>query len=59
MALLESRIPPGALADKWRRHKADMRLVNPANKRKHTIIVVGTGLAGAGTGGGTGGGAAQ
>ena len=47
MALLESRIPPGALADKWRRHKADMRLVNPANKRKYEVVVVGAGLAGA------------
>ncbi len=44
---LESKIPSGALADKWNRHKFEIKLVNPANKRKHTIIVVGTGLAGA------------
>jgi succinate dehydrogenase / fumarate reductase flavoprotein subunit len=46
MATLESRIPPGPLADKWRKHKADIKLVNPANKRKYEIIVVGAGLAG-------------
>jgi len=44
---LQSRVPPGPLEDKWERHKFDMRLVNPANKRKYTVIVVGTGLAGA------------
>src|SRR3954453_4857014 len=44
---LNARVPAGALADKWDRHKFDMKLVNPANKRKHTIIVVGSGLAGA------------
>jgi succinate dehydrogenase / fumarate reductase flavoprotein subunit len=47
MAQLDSKIPPGPLADKWRRHKADIKLVNPANKRKYEIIVVGAGLAGA------------
>src|SRR3954467_10929676 len=47
MAKLESRIPAGPLADKWRKHKADIKLVNPANKRKYEIIVVGAGLAGA------------
>jgi len=47
MAKLESRIPPGPLPEKWRRHKADMKLVNPANKRKYEVIVVGAGLAGA------------
>ncbi len=47
MATLDSHVPPGPLADKWRRHKADIRLVNPANKRKYEIIVVGAGLAGA------------
>ncbi|HTQ29942.1 MAG TPA: fumarate reductase/succinate dehydrogenase flavoprotein subunit [Opitutaceae bacterium] len=46
MAKLESRIPAGPLADKWRKHKAEIRLVNPANKRKYEIIVVGAGLAG-------------
>ena len=48
MALdLNARMPGGALADKWEKHKFDMKLVNPANKRKYTIIVVGSGLAGA------------
>jgi len=46
MAKLESRIPSGPLADKWRNHKASIKLVNPANKRKYEIIVVGAGLAG-------------
>ncbi len=44
---LDSRIPAGPLQEKWDRFKAEMKLVNPANKRKHSIIVVGTGLAGA------------
>ena len=43
---LDARIPAGPIAQKWDRHKFEMKLVNPANKRKHTIIVVGTGLAG-------------
>ena len=43
---LNSRVPAGPLADKWDRHKFDMKLVNPANKRKYKIIVVGSGLAG-------------
>jgi succinate dehydrogenase / fumarate reductase flavoprotein subunit len=47
MAQLDSKIPPGPLPDKWRTHKASMRLVNPANKRKYEVIVVGAGLAGA------------
>ncbi|MDO8543750.1 MAG: fumarate reductase/succinate dehydrogenase flavoprotein subunit [Opitutaceae bacterium] len=47
MATLESKVPSGPLADKWRKHKADIKLVNPANKRKYDIIVVGAGLAGA------------
>ena len=47
MAQLDSRTPPGPLPEKWRRHKADIRLVNPANKRKYEVIVVGAGLAGA------------
>jgi succinate dehydrogenase / fumarate reductase flavoprotein subunit len=46
MAKLESKIPPGPLADKWRNHKASIKLVNPANKRKYEVIVVGAGLAG-------------
>jgi succinate dehydrogenase / fumarate reductase flavoprotein subunit len=44
---LNSRIPTGPLADKWDKHKFDIKLVNPANKRKYTVIVVGSGLAGA------------
>ncbi|SOD88544.1 fumarate reductase/succinate dehydrogenase flavoprotein subunit [Spirosoma fluviale] len=44
---LESKIPAGPLAEKWSRHKFSLKLVNPANKRKYEIIVVGTGLAGA------------
>jgi len=47
MATLDSKIPPGPLADKWRNHKANIKLVNPANKRKYEVIVVGAGLAGA------------
>jgi succinate dehydrogenase / fumarate reductase flavoprotein subunit len=47
MAKLESRIPSGPLADKWRKHKTEIKLVNPANKRKYEVIVVGAGLAGA------------
>jgi succinate dehydrogenase / fumarate reductase flavoprotein subunit len=47
MAKLESKIPAGPLADKWQRHKTEIKLVNPANKRKYEIIVVGAGLAGA------------
>jgi succinate dehydrogenase / fumarate reductase flavoprotein subunit len=44
---LDSKIPEGPLAEKWTKHKFDMKLVNPANKRKYDIIVVGSGLAGA------------
>jgi succinate dehydrogenase flavoprotein subunit len=44
---LDARIPAGPIASKWDRHKFEMKLVNPANKRKYSIIVVGTGLAGA------------
>ncbi|MEO8257141.1 MAG: fumarate reductase/succinate dehydrogenase flavoprotein subunit [Acidobacteriota bacterium] len=44
---LDAREPSGPIAAKWDRHKFEMKLVNPANKRKYTIIVVGTGLAGA------------
>ena len=45
--LLNSAIPDGSLAEKWTKHKFNLKLVNPANKRKYTVIVVGTGLAGA------------
>jgi succinate dehydrogenase / fumarate reductase flavoprotein subunit len=44
---LESKIPAGPLAEKWDRRRQELKLVNPANKRKYHIIVVGTGLAGA------------
>ncbi|HEX6063078.1 MAG TPA: fumarate reductase/succinate dehydrogenase flavoprotein subunit [Longimicrobiales bacterium] len=44
---LDSRIPDGPLAEKWSRHRTELKLVNPANKRKYTVIVVGSGLAGA------------
>jgi succinate dehydrogenase / fumarate reductase flavoprotein subunit len=44
---VNARVPAGPLETKWERHKFDMKLVSPANKRKYTIIVVGTGLAGA------------
>ena len=46
MATLDSKVPSGPLADKWRKHKAEIKLVNPANKRKYEVIVVGAGLAG-------------
>lgn len=46
MSKLNSKIPDGPLADKWTKHKASLKLVNPANKAKLDIIVVGTGLAG-------------
>src|SRR5512135_909264 len=46
MAKLDSKVPSGPLADKWRKHKTEIKLVNPANKRKYEIIVVGAGLAG-------------
>ena len=45
--LLDSKIPEGTLAEKWDKHKFNVKLVNPANKRKYDVIVVGTGLAGA------------
>ena len=47
MAKLQSRVPDGPLADKWSNYKSNQNLVNPANKRKLDVIVVGTGLAGA------------
>ncbi|MFM6953485.1 MAG: fumarate reductase/succinate dehydrogenase flavoprotein subunit, partial [Sphingobacteriaceae bacterium] len=43
---LDAKIPEGPLAEKWSKHKFNLKLVNPANKRKYTVIVVGTGLAG-------------
>jgi succinate dehydrogenase / fumarate reductase, flavoprotein subunit len=44
---LDARIPSGPLADKWTKHRAESKLVNPNNKRKFDILVVGSGLAGA------------
>ncbi|MAG09415.1 MAG: succinate dehydrogenase flavoprotein subunit [Actinobacteria bacterium] len=46
-SILDSKTPEGPLADKWQNFKANEKLVNPANKRKFKVIVVGTGLAGA------------
>jgi succinate dehydrogenase / fumarate reductase, flavoprotein subunit len=46
-ALLDGKIPSGSIEQKWDRCRFDMKLVNPANRRKHTILVVGSGLAGA------------
>ena len=45
--ILDSKIPEGPIAEKWTNYKAHQKLVNPANKRRLDIIVVGTGLAGA------------
>ncbi len=44
---LDSKVPSGPLAEKWDKHRFDLKLVNPANKRKFDLIVIGTGLAGA------------
>ena len=44
---LDSKSPGGPIEKKWEKHRFEMKLVNPANKRKHTVIIVGTGLAGA------------
>ena len=45
--IINSKIPEGPIAEKWTNYKAHQKLVNPANKRRLDIIVVGTGLAGA------------
>src|ERR1700741_3842387 len=45
--VLDARIPAGPIEQKWDQCRSEMKLVNPANRRKHTIIVVGSGLAGA------------
>lgn len=47
MSILNSQIPEGPLSEKWAKHKANIRVVSPANKRKLDVIIVGTGLAGA------------
>lgn len=44
---LDAKVPEGSIADKWENHKFDVRLVNPSNKRKFKILIIGTGLAGA------------
>ena len=44
---LDGRVPGGPIDSKWSRHKGEMSLVNPSNRRKYDVIVVGTGLAGA------------
>jgi len=46
MSILDAKIPEGPLADKWTKHKNEINLVNPANKRLIDVIIVGTGLAG-------------
>src|SRR3569623_948818 len=46
-SVLNSNVPSGPMADKWTNHKRDSKLINPKNKRKYTVIVVGSGLAGA------------
>ncbi|RYZ87317.1 MAG: fumarate reductase/succinate dehydrogenase flavoprotein subunit, partial [Proteobacteria bacterium] len=45
--ILDGKVPEGSIDKKWSDHKFKMKLVNPANKRKHSVIIVGTGLAGA------------
>ncbi len=47
MAELDSKIPEGPIAEKWDKHRFNLKLINPANKRKYRVIVVGSGLAGA------------
>src|ERR1051325_11132490 len=46
MATLDSKVPAGPLHEKWKKHRVDIKLVNPANKRKYEVIVVGAGLTG-------------
>ncbi len=47
MSILNSKIPEGPISEKWSNHKAEIKVVSPANKRKLEVIVIGTGLAGA------------
>ncbi|MBP1654494.1 MAG: sdhA [Bacteroidetes bacterium] len=49
MTTLDSRIPAGPIEKRWENHRFSLKLVNAANKRKYTIVVVGTGLASSGT----------
>ncbi|MEZ6017484.1 MAG: fumarate reductase/succinate dehydrogenase flavoprotein subunit [Planctomycetota bacterium] len=46
-AILDSKVPSGPMSERWSKHKFDLKLVNPANRRKFEVLVVGTGLAGA------------
>ncbi|MFN3270342.1 MAG: FAD-dependent oxidoreductase, partial [Candidatus Kapaibacteriota bacterium] len=45
--ILDGKVPSGHITEKWDKHRFEMKLVSPANKRKYKILVVGTGLAGA------------
>src|SRR5580658_10806626 len=45
--MLDSKIPSGPIEKKWEKSRFEMKLVNPANRRKHTVIIIGSGLAGA------------
>ena len=47
MTTLDAKVPEGPIQEKWTNHRFDSKLVNPANKRKYEIIIIGTGLAGA------------
>ncbi len=47
MRALDSKVPGGPIEEKWDKHRFEMKLVNPANKRRHTVLIVGSGLAGA------------
>ena len=47
MSIFDSKIPDGPISEKWTNYKADAKLVNPSNKRKLDVIIIGTGLAGA------------
>jgi succinate dehydrogenase / fumarate reductase flavoprotein subunit len=47
MEELDSQCPTGSLENRWTQHKFNLKIVNPANRKKYTVIVVGTGLAGA------------
>ncbi|WP_059009651.1 fumarate reductase/succinate dehydrogenase flavoprotein subunit [Streptomyces specialis] len=49
-ALVDTKVPGGPIAERWDRRRFEAKLVNPANRRKHTVIVVGTGLAGGAAG---------
>ena len=44
---IDSKVPSGPLDGKWERHKFESKLINPSNKRKYSVLVVGSGLAGA------------